>query len=41
MAANPQEIDANRVLSVVLAVGMSWSHLSRRITGQSDTDVVD
>ena len=28
-------------LSLVLAVGMSWSHLSRRITGQSDTDVVD
>ena len=28
-------------LSLVLAVGMSWSHLSRRITGQADTDVVD
>ncbi len=27
-------------ISVVLAVGMSWSHLSRRITGQGDTDVV-
>lgn len=27
-------------ISVVLAVGMSWSHLSRRITGQADTDVV-
>lgn len=28
-------------ISVILAVGMSWSHLSRRITGQADTDVVD
>ncbi|MGQ0648645.1 MAG: DUF6524 family protein [Gemmatimonadaceae bacterium] len=27
-------------VSVVLAVGMSWSHMSRRMTGQSDTDVV-
>lgn len=27
-------------ISVVLAVGMSWSHLSRRITGQGDTDIV-
>jgi len=27
-------------VSVVLAVGLSWSHVSRRITGQSDTDVV-
>ena len=27
-------------ISIVLAVGMSWSHLSRRITGQADTDVV-
>jgi hypothetical protein len=27
-------------VSIVLAVGMSWSHLSRRITGQTDTDVV-
>jgi hypothetical protein len=27
-------------VSVILAVGMSWSHVSRRITGQSDTDVV-
>lgn len=26
---------------IVLTVGMSWSHLSRRITGQADTDVVD
>lgn len=29
------------VISVVLAVGMSWSHLSRRLTGQIDTDRVD
>jgi hypothetical protein len=28
-------------ISLVLAVGMSWSHLSRRLTGQADTDVVD
>ena len=28
-------------LSLVLGVGMSWSHMSRRITGQADTDVVD
>ena len=28
-------------LSVVLAVGMSWSHISRKVTGQADTDVVD
>ena len=27
-------------VAVVLGVGMSWSHLSRRITGQGDTDVV-
>jgi Family of unknown function (DUF6524) len=27
-------------IAVVLAVGMSWSHLSRRLTGQGDTDVV-
>lgn len=27
-------------VSFVLAVGMSWSHISRRITGQSDTDIV-
>lgn len=27
-------------ISFILAVGMSWSHISRRITGQSDTDVV-
>ena len=28
-------------ISVILAVGMSWSHMSRRLTGQTDTDVVD
>lgn len=27
-------------LALVLGVGMSWSHFSRRISGQSDTDVV-
>ena len=27
-------------LSLILGVGMSWSHFSRRISGQSDTDVV-
>lgn len=29
------------VIGVVLAAGMSWSHLSRRLTGQIDTDRVD
>lgn len=28
-------------VSLILAVGMSWSHISRRLTGQADTDVVD
>lgn len=28
-------------IAIILAVGMSWSHVSRRITGQADTDVVD
>ncbi|MBK8248242.1 MAG: hypothetical protein IPK85_12675 [Gemmatimonadetes bacterium] len=27
-------------IALVLGVGLSWSHLSRRITGQGDTDVV-
>jgi len=27
-------------VAVVLGVGMSWSHFSRRLAGQSDTDVV-
>jgi len=29
------------VTSAVLAVGMSWSHIRRRMTGQIDTDEVD
>ncbi|MEO5799298.1 MAG: DUF6524 family protein [Gemmatimonadales bacterium] len=28
------------VLSIVLAMGMSWSHISRRMSGQIDTDEV-
>jgi hypothetical protein len=28
------------LLSAVLAIGMSWSHLSRKLTGQVDTDQV-
>lgn len=28
-------------LSIVLTVGISWSHIGRRITGQADTDIVD
>lgn len=28
-------------LSLVLAVGMSWSHIRRRMTGQLDVDEVD
>jgi len=27
--------------AILLAVGMSWSHLSRRMTGQTDTDLVE
>jgi hypothetical protein len=27
-------------LSLVLAVGISWSHINRKITGQADTDIV-
>jgi len=27
-------------VSIVLGIGMSWSHFSRRISGQADTDVV-
>jgi Family of unknown function (DUF6524) len=27
-------------LSLILGIGMSWSHFSRRLSGQSDTDVV-
>jgi hypothetical protein len=29
------------VVAVVMAVGMSWSHVRRRISGQVDTDEVD
>jgi hypothetical protein len=29
------------VLTLILAVGMSWSHVSRRLSGQSDVDPVD
>jgi hypothetical protein len=28
-------------VAIILAVGMSWSHMSRRISGQGDVDVVD
>lgn len=29
------------LLSLILAVGMSWSHIRRRLTGQFDVDEVD
>ena len=29
------------IISGVLAVGVSWSHVRRRITGQADVDEVD
>lgn len=29
------------MLSGILAVGMSWSHVSRRLSGQADVDEVD
>jgi hypothetical protein len=29
------------VISAVLALGMSWSHIRRRLTGQVTTDEVD
>ena len=29
------------LLSAILAVGMSWSHIRRRLTGQLDVDEVD
>ncbi len=29
------------VIAAVLAIGMAWSHLRRRMTGQVDTDEVD
>lgn len=28
-------------VAIILAVGMSWSHMSRRISGQGDVDIVD
>jgi hypothetical protein len=28
------------VLVLVLAMGMSWSHVTRRLTGQIDTDQI-
>jgi phosphotransferase system glucose/maltose/N-acetylglucosamine-specific IIC component len=28
-------------LSIVLAIGVSWSHLQRRLTGQADVEEVD
>ncbi|MDH3595790.1 MAG: DUF6524 family protein [Rhodospirillales bacterium] len=28
-------------LATILAVGISWSHIRRRVTGQSDTDDLD
>ena len=28
-------------LALILGVGMSWSHFSRRLSGQSDTDIVN
>jgi len=29
------------IISIILAVGMSWSHIRRRLTGQFDIDDVD
>lgn len=29
------------IASIILAVGMSWSHIRRRLSGQSDMDDVD
>ena len=29
------------VLAIILAAGMSWSHVSRRMSGQVDTDAVE
>jgi hypothetical protein len=29
------------VVATVMAVGMSWSHVRRRLTGQVDTDEVE
>jgi len=32
---------AQVIVTIILAVGMSWSHIRRRISGQLDTDDVD
>ncbi len=29
------------VFAIILAIGLSWSHLRRRLTGQTDVDEVD
>jgi hypothetical protein len=29
------------VLGIILGIGMSWSHVRRRLTGQTDVDEVD
>lgn len=29
------------VFSIILAIGVSWSHMRRRLTGQADVDEVD
>ena len=29
------------VLGIILGIGMSWSHMRRRLTGQADVDEVD
>jgi hypothetical protein len=29
------------IISIILAVGMSWSHIRRRLSGQVDTDEID
>ena len=29
------------ILSAVLATGMSWSHIRRRLSGQADMDDID
>jgi hypothetical protein len=29
------------VLGIILGIGMSWSHMRRRLTGQTDVDEVD
>ena len=29
------------LLATIMAVGLSWSHIRRRLSGQVDTDMVD